>query len=155
MYYYAADFLREKGYSHYEISNYSRPGYECRHNLKYWRCREYIGVGLAAYSYFGGQRYGNTDNPLVYLNHSDNKLEYSETVSTSDAAYEYVMLGLRLSDGFSLTEYKELFGKDFLDGRREIIDFLANEGYLNLSNNRISLTERGYYVSNEILTDLI
>ena len=155
MYYLAADFLKANGYSHYEISNYSRPGYECRHNLKYWRCDEYIGVGLAAYSYFGSRRYGNTNDPRVYLQRDGAKYEYDEVIGLTDAAYEYAMLGLRLAEGFSLSDYRKRFGEDFYQSRSEIIDSFIREGYLLIENDRIFLTERGFYVSNAILTELI
>ena len=67
MYYLAADYLGKAGYSHYEISNYAKTGHECRHNLKYWHCDEYIGVGLSAYSFFDDKRYGNTSDRHAYL----------------------------------------------------------------------------------------
>ncbi len=155
MYYLAADFLRERGYSHYEISNYAKAGLECRHNLKYWHCDEYIGVGLAAHSYFDGKRFGNTTDPYAYLNSKCGIITTEEAVDTDSAAYELVMLGLRLREGISLSEYERLFGRDFLLGREQKIAQFVAAGYISLSNDRISLTERGFYVSNSILTELI
>ena len=155
MYYLAADYLRDKEYSHYEISNYAKEGLECRHNLKYWKCDEYIGVGLAAYSYFGGKRYGNTAEKDEYLSQNGDITIYEEESTLESEAYEFVMLGLRLSEGISLSEYKARFGRDFLDGREEKIKSFFELGYISLSEDRISLTERGFYVSNSILNSLI
>ena len=155
MYYLAADRLKQAGFSHYEISNYASPGRECRHNLKYWHCDEYIGVGLSAYSYFDGKRFGNTDEPTVYLSSNGIKYENEETLDPDSMAYEYVMLRLRLAEGFSLSEYKERFGCDFVLGRKAVISELVKVGYLHLSEDRISLTESGFYVSNAILNELI
>ena len=153
MYYLAAEILKLSGYSHYEISNYAKSGYECRHNLTYWRAEEYIGVGLAAYSYFDGRRFGNTRDMTEYL--SGERLTDDERLTPDDEAYEFAMLALRLSSGFSLSEYRERFGADFLLGREALVDRLASAGYLSVIEDRIFLTERGFYVSNSILRELL
>ena len=155
MYYLAAKVLSSAGYSHYEISNYAKPEYHCRHNLKYWRCEEYIGVGLAAYSYFDGRRFANTDNTQEYLKSGWTKYDCQDVLSVADLAYEYVMLGLRLAEGFSPEEYKSRFSADFLEGRANIIDKFLRAGYITLKNGRIALTESGFYVSNSIINELI
>ena len=155
MYFLSANRLRAAGYSHYEISNYSRVGLECRHNLKYWRNQEYIGFGVAAYSYFEGKRSGNSRNISEYLSDCRTKYLKEETVDSENEAYEYVMLRLRLSEGFLLSDYFARFGKDFLMGREETVKRFVNAGYIKLCDGRISLTESGFYVSNTILTELI
>ena len=154
MYYFAADYLRDRGFVHYEISNYAKPGYECRHNLKYWRCEEYIGAGISAHSYYDSKRYGNSTVVNEYLSDFQTKKE-AETLDCEEKAYEYVMLRLRLKEGFSLVEYKNLFGKDFLATRYSEIQELCKNGYVIIDNDRISLTEKGFYVSNIILSDLL
>ena len=155
MYYYAGEFLHKKGYSHYEISNYAKAGRECRHNLKYWRDEEYIGVGPSAYSYFEGKRFGNTRDLREYIDGNCAKYDSEEIIDKVDEAYEFVMLGLRLAEGFSLDEYKRKFGIDFEAGREEILEKFAKEGYLTKEDGRLSLTERGFYVSNTIINELI
>ncbi len=153
MYYSAAKLLADAGYEHYEISNYAKHGFECLHNLGYWRSCEYIGVGLSAYSYLDGRRFGNTRLPREYL--SGVRIESDEVLGKPDIAYEFAMLGLRLSEGFSLSEYRARFGYDFLVGREEFVKRLADEGYLTLTGDRLALTERGFYVSNSILAELL
>ena len=155
MYNFACEFLALHGYKHYEISNYAKPSMESRHNLKYWRNQKYIGVGISAYSYFNSKRYGNTSKISEYL--SDNSAKYSsgEVIDSESEAYEYVMLGLRLSEGISLSEYKRRFGKDFLFGKEEKINAYINTGYIIKTQDRIALTEKGFYVSNAILTELL
>ena len=153
MYYLAAEKLRAAGYSHYEISNYALDGRQCQHNLKYWRCEEYIGLGLAAYSYFEGKRFGNSDDPAVYL--GSECVDYKVYEDATDDTFEYVMLRLRLAEGISLSDYKSRFGVDFVSSRRELIDSYVKAGYISLSDDRIALTERGFYVSNSILAELI
>jgi oxygen-independent coproporphyrinogen-3 oxidase len=154
MYYSASEHLKANGYNHYEISNYSKPGYESRHNLKYWKNKEYIGVGASAYSYLDGRRYGNTDDMSKYIEGTE-IISYDESIDINTEKYEYVMLALRLREGFSLNEYKNKFAEDFLIGREETVSKLINGGYISLSDGRISLTESGFYISNYILTELL
>ena len=155
MYYYAADLLRRSGYRHYEISNYALNGKECRHNLKYWRCEEYIGVGLSAYSYFDGARFGNTSIPSEYLSGEYTEYTLREDIDKDSRAYETVMLGLRTADGISLSRYERSFGHSFFLGREEKIASLISQGYVKVEDDRFYLTEKGFYVSNSILTELI
>ncbi len=154
MYSLVTDKLRRAGYLHYEISNYARPGRESRHNLRYWRGGRYLGFGISAYSYFDGVRFGNTRDPELYLSGKGIAVD-SEVIDSEREAYEYVMLGLRLGEGISLTDYRARFGRDFLDGRRESIDRLTAMGYAMQNGDRLQLTERGFYVNNAILTELI
>lgn len=154
MYYLTSEILGKNGYNHYEISNYCLKGYECRHNIKYWRCDDYIGVGLSAYSLYNGRRFGNTRDYKGYVDQKD-ALQYDELLNTADEAYEYVMLGLRLKEGISLSDYKKRFGVDFLEGRKDALLEMSNLGLVNLSGDRLSLTERGFYVSNSILIKLL
>lgn len=154
MYYYVADALGKAGYSHYEISNYSQPGYSSRHNLKYWHCGEYIGFGLSAYSYFNGERFGNAASFEEYFQNKETKY-YREKISVSDREYEYAMLALRLKEGISLKKYSNAFGKKFTDGREEILRKYIDTGNIILTDEKLMLTEKGFYISNTILTDLL
>ena len=154
MYYTAASMLRELGYSHYEISNYSKSGYESRHNLNYWRDGEYLGFGVAAYSYYNGMRFGNCSDINEYLR-SDSSVAYSERIDEVARRYEYAMLALRLSEGICLSDYRDKFGIDFLKGREMKISELERLGYLVVDVDRLYLTEKGFYVSNLILSELL
>ena len=156
MYYLAIEELCNLGYSHYEISNYAKPGRECKHNLKYWENKEYVGVGVSAYSYFDGERYGNSSSIREYLSPEREKYVSREKITQSDKAYEYVMLGLRLRQGISQIEYKKLFNSDFVNEQRQTkLQELSMLGYLTMTDDRIALTDKGFYISNKILTDLI
>jgi oxygen-independent coproporphyrinogen-3 oxidase len=155
MYYLATDMMRKSGYLHYEISNYAKEGYSSRHNMKYWHADEYIGVGLAAHSYYSGVRYGNSGDISAYLSGDYAKYDMGEMLDNESLAYEYVMLHLRLAEGFDPSKYRERFGVDFRQGREEILSKMEKSGLLTMENNRISLTERGFYVSNNILTELL
>ena len=155
MYYLAADFLRGVGYRHYEISNSAKEGYECRHNLKYWHDQEYIGLGLAAHSYFGKKRYSNVSSFEEYFSPEMAKYRQETTLTEADEAYEFAMMRLRLAEGFSLSEYEARFSRSFLFGREDFIQKLQSAELLSLENGRINLTEKGFYVSNSILSELL
>lgn len=155
MYYKAAEFMQRAGYNHYEISNYAKDGFECRHNLKYWHADEYVGVGLAAHSYYSNVRYGNPDDIHEYLSGNYARYGREDALDHDSLSYEYVMLHLRLAEGFRLSEYERRFGKDFRSGREDILSKLKACGLLTIENDKIALTERGFYVSNNILTELL
>ena len=157
MYYLAVRKLFNSGYSHYEISNYSKPGYECRHNLKYWHNESYVGVGVSAYSYLNGVRFGNSSEIDEYLSCDREKYILREAnESTENEAFDYVMLGLRLSEGISLSDYKKRFGIEFLtEERNDLIKEYSKLGMVDLIGDRLRLTDKGLYISNRILTDLL
>ncbi len=153
MYYTASERLGRAGYLHYEISNYAKPDKQSRHNLKYWRDEEYIGVGASAYSYYGGKRYGNTSDLDEYLGATT--LVESTEIAPEDMAYEYAMMRLRLREGFHLSDYKERFSKSFTSGKEALIERYLDLGLMSIKGDRISLTDKGFYVSSSILAELL
>lgn len=153
MYYLASEILASSGYSHYEISNYAKESYECKHNLKYWRDEEYIGVGLAAHSYFLGARYSNTTDLEEYIKYSSAP-KISADIKGKDPE-EYAMLRLRLKEGVSLEEYKRIFDRDFLSGKEQSLRWLMENGYMGFDKERVFLTEKGFYVSNSIIAEFM
>ncbi|MBQ2875846.1 MAG: radical SAM family heme chaperone HemW [Clostridia bacterium] len=153
MYELAAKLLCDVGYSHYEISNYARCSFECKHNLKYWRAEEYLGFGVAAHSYFEGARIYNPDSIEAYLSGEEHLV--SELPSREEYAFEYAMLRLRLKEGLSLGEYEELFGAPFRYGREAKLCELSKLGLIKMDKDRLSLTDQGFYVSNSILSELL
>ena len=151
MYYSCASILADAGYEHYEISNYARAGYRSRHNSLYWNFGEYIGFGAAAHSFYMGERFFNTEDVSEYIAGARHTPDNDGT----DRAYEYAMLKLRMKDGFLLSEYESLFGASFTEGKEELLSRLAKEGLLTLNDGRIALTERGFYLSNSILVEIL
>ncbi len=144
--------LESAGYEKYEISNFSKRGYESRHNLGYWQCREYLGFGVAAHSYFGSQRYGNSRDIEAFLRGEDICAE-REKICDEDRRLEYVMLGLRLCRGIRYDEYFREFGRDFLSDYR--IERYVNGGFMTENGKSAAFTERGFLVSNQILSELL
>ena len=153
MYLLADRLLSRAGYSHYEISNYSRAGKESRHNLKYWRCEEYIGVGVSAHSYLDGYRFGRTQSLTEYLRGNREYLN-KEYIDRDGEALEKIMLGLRLREGISLKEYEDLFGCDLTEKYREKLITFEKMGYARIFSGRLSLTAEGFYLSNYIINEL-
>ncbi len=154
MYYLADRLLREAGYLHYEISNYARAGFESRHNLKYWRDMEYIGLGVSAYSYFEGARYGNTRSLGAYLSGGGIR-EDVNILTPFDKRYEYAMMRLRLAEGISLAEYERLFGVSFTEGKEAIISDYVSRGLMRMLDGRLSFTAEGFYISNSLLVNIL
>lgn len=154
MYEAACRLLSEAGYRHYEISNYAKDGRLCRHNLRYWQGGDYLGFGLAAHSLYRGERLANTEDFEAYL---AAPAAYAARIprSPSDEEQEYVMLGLRTALGISPSEYRARFGKDFSSGREESLSLYTRLGYLRSEEDRLFLTEKGFYVSNAILSEIL
>jgi putative oxygen-independent coproporphyrinogen III oxidase len=119
MYRLAQQMLTETGYQHYEISNYAKGGYQCRHNRVYWENRAYYGFGMGAASYVSNQRFTRPRTRVEYaawvqqLKENEGKIDYPET-SASDRLLETLMLGLRLSEGVNLSQLRDRFGEQVL-----------------------------------------
>ena len=153
MYMSLCSVLRELGYERYEISNFSKIGRESRHNLKYWQGEEYLGFGLAAHSYFGGERFGNSRDMGAFLLGENIECE-RVVLDDRDRLNEYIMLSMRLSTGIELSEFAVRAGRGFY----ECFPFaaeLVKKGYLKENGGRISFTDNGALVSNAILADMM
>ncbi|MCX5995965.1 MAG: radical SAM family heme chaperone HemW [Chloroflexi bacterium] len=150
----AQDTLAAHGYHHYEISNWARDGYKCKHNLVYWHNLPYLGAGVAAHSYIDGHRLANTTNLDSYLNAFSRNLppawELDEEIGPELQLSETVILGLRLSEGVCLEGIRSRFGIDLLKHYSQQVDETAALGLLEYSGQRIRLTRRGRLLGNEV-----
>ena len=154
MYAMTKEMLREHGYARYEISNYAREGFACRHNLKYWSGADYIGFGLGASSKMGNVRYKNEHRYAQYIREIEmgqcvQRVE--ETLDTEDEMSEFFVLGLRRINGVSRREFSERFSRDAMDVFGGPIRISAEEELLDVSGDRIYFTERGLDLSNYVL----
>ena len=158
MYWYVKNTLELNGYNHYEISNFAKKGKESKHNLNCWEQKEYIGLGLAAYSYLNGVRYGNTSDIEKYINVQDffnrSELEESgirivdEVQSLEDKRKEYMLLGLRKIDGVSIQKFKEKFVENPIFLFRKELEKLVNEKLITIDGDCIRLTNKGLDLAN-------
>ncbi len=148
------EILQEKGYVHYEISNYSKPGYQCRHNLTYWKNEEYLALGIAAHGYLNGIRYENVDKAKDYESMLKQKIYpvfTRERVSDDDWVKETMFLGLRLREGISLKEFKKKHNQSCLHLFEKEIQELIQQKLVWRDGERIKLTEKGFDLANQVL----
>lgn len=145
MYYETKAFLAARGYERYEISNYAKPGYECRHNLSYWERADYLGIGLGAASLLGNVRKNNQTELREYL--KGNFQGTREVLSDISAMEEYFFLGLRKMKGVDWTPYRAQYERT--------VEKLVKEGTLQREGDNIRLTELGIDVSNYVLAEFL
>ena len=153
MYFDGIDYLASRGLEQYEISNFARRGYESRHNLKYWDCDEFLGFGAAAYSDFGGERFGNSSDVCAYIEGDVCELE-RERPSATERANEYVMLRMRLSKGVSRKAFEARYGVDFAPFAAALEKYVPM-GLVKKTADGYAFTPEGTYVSNAILSDVL
>ena len=151
-------------YHQYEISNYSKPGFECKHNIKYWKRNDYLGFGVSAAGLIGGNfRYKNIADINTYINHKfsdsfESEKEFHEEhtyLEKDEIVSEYLFLGLRMNEGISLLDFKEKFGFDIFSKYKDAIEKHLNEGLLIVNKEKIALTEKGRDLSNYVFVDFV
>lgn len=148
--------LAAMGYEQYELSNFSKPGFKCRHNLHYWKLGHYIGLGPAASGYLRHTRYTNVANLKEYISsiyEGKKPVAYSEDLSPLDRDNELMMLGIRLNEGINLNE-KLPSGILFKDRYGDAVECNVERGLLKICGNQIVLTERGRDLSNQVEVEL-
>lgn len=150
MYLAMSERLRRDGYEHYEISNFARPGFEGKHNLKYWSCEEYLGLGPSAHSFINGKRF-----------YYPRDIEYfksgGEPIPDGDGGdeEEYIMLRLRLKDGIVFEDFEKRFGKAFPQEIIKRTEKFIENSLMKCDEKSTALTEKGFLLSNSIIAELI
>ncbi|MCQ2552840.1 MAG: radical SAM family heme chaperone HemW [Clostridia bacterium] len=145
MYQDALDMLKAAGYHHYEISNAALPGYECKHNLKYWNMQPYLGFGLGAHSFIEGYRLERTVDELLGTPQTEEELKG-----------DFIFTKLRLIDGFKLKDYKEMFNSSFLQEYKDVLAGLFEEDLLEqTSDGVLKLTRKGLDNTNPVMERLL
>ncbi len=161
MYASAVRYLEEKGYRHYEISNFAKPGYECAHNLRYWNCEEYLGLGAGAHSYYGGRRFSFKRDIGAYIDALENVdagvgiIDEDYEIAPMERIGEYVMLRLRLTDGIDAAEFEQRFGLPLERLYGKYLNVYTENGFMQKRGNAYSFTLKGMYVSNYILSTML
>jgi oxygen-independent coproporphyrinogen-3 oxidase len=147
MYELACSALAEAGYEHYEVSNWARPGHRCLHNLGYWDGRPYLGLGAGAHSYRDGKRWWNVRPPQQYIGSvakGGKPVGGEERLSEDERRLERLLLGLRVSDGVPA---------EWIEESRT--DPVVAEGLARRIGDRVALTDRGLYLANEVVLELV
>ncbi len=151
------EVLRAHGFFRYEISNHAKTGFECIHNIGYWRGVPYLGLGLGASSFDGDTRFSNTRSFEEYLECRGDarKKEDDWSLSVRDRYSEYVILGLRLTEGISASGFYDEFGRDIFEVFGESLTAHINKGTIRASGDRLFIPEKYLFVSNRILADFL
>jgi len=155
-YYKARKYLEKNGYMQYEISNFSKVGYESQHNLKYWNRKEYLGIGTSAHSFIDNKRYSNVSNVTKYIKKiisNESPINFEEYVGNEEAIWEFLFLGLRKTKGISIKELEKKFNISFsiYDDK---VGNLVESKLLEIENNRLRLTKKGIDLSNHVFVKL-
>ena len=158
MYLWTVDRLAGAGYEQYEISNFSRPGFASRHNLRYWQLRPYLGFGPGAHSDFGGRRYSWVRDLEGYISgvlEGGKLLDSQDLIPEAERGSEYLMLGLRTAHGIEEWEYRGRYFMDFSPVEARLEEFRAQGWAERTAEGRWRLTPRGFLVSNQLIGDLL
>lgn len=149
LYLHACEELEKVGYYQYEISNFSKKGFESKHNLTYWGCKEYLGIGPSAHSFLNGKRfyYPRSFQDFYNNNITDDGFGGDEE--------EYIMLNLRLNKGIVFKDFEKRFSKSLSSNIINKAKLYEKNGFINFSENGFNLTRKGFLVSNYIIADLI
>ena len=158
MYEFTNDFLCDKNYNHYEISNFAKQGKECQHNTVYWENREYIGIGAGAFSYVNGERYCNIKSVKEYVSSVTSKKKlicFSEKLPQKERASEILIMALRMTSGISRKEFIQRSGFDLNELFEKQLNNLTQAGLINYDDERIKLTKRGLSVADSIMMEFM
>jgi oxygen-independent coproporphyrinogen-3 oxidase len=169
-YEWARERLARAGYEHYEISNWARSGYRCRHNLTYWECGDYLGLGAGAHSYLDGVRFANVDAPGEYVSLIEESSDEAakggdrtpmrqvvsrESLTPDLAMADALVLGLRLVEGVGLADFRERYGTDAMDAFGKRLSEPLTHGLVETAGGRLRLTDRGRLLGNEVFARLL
>lgn len=158
MYLTTKKILSTYGYHQYEISNFAQSGKECFHNKVYWKCNEYLGLGVSASSFINEKRSKNIDNIEEYIERikkHGNIIEEIHVNNTKDDMEEFVFMGLRMVEGIQINEFKERFGEDIYKVFGEVIEKNIEKELLISDSGKLYLSPRGIEVSNYVMSDFI
>lgn len=154
MYMLCSERLEKAGYNKYEISNFAHKGYESRHNIRYWMSEEYLGFGVSAHSYFADRRFSNSRDIGAYIRGRD-ITEENRYIASSEKMTEYVMLRMRMTRGVEHGDFKRRFGEDFEEMYQKKLGRYLKQGFVISDGDRTYFSDRGFFVSNYILSDIL
>ena len=153
MYWYVKNTLENNGYMHYEISNFSKKGFESKHNMNCWNQEEYLGFGVAAHSYNNKIRYSNTNSIEEYIKGSNKIIHEEQTLE--DIQKEYMLLGLRKIEGINIQKFKNKFAQNPIFIFKEQLNKLVDEELIIVDGNEIKLTNKGLDLANIVWEEFV
>ena len=147
MYHLIVEKLEEMGMNQYEVSNFAKVGKESVHNKKYWNCKEYLGLGISAHSYLNDERFSNTVNLTKYIKELQNgniPVDFREKLDMPTKKFEYIIMNMRLKEGFLISDYNRLFESDFLEENKKAVKIGLENNVVEINDDRIYFTKRGF-----------
>lgn len=147
MYHLIVEKLEEMGMNQYEVSNFAKVGKESVHNKKYWNCKEYLGLGISAHSYLNDERFSNTVNLAKYIKELQSgnvPIEFREKLDISTKKFEYIIMNMRLKDGFLISDYNCIFKSDFLEENKKAVESGLENKVVEIKDDRIYFTKKGF-----------
>ena len=147
MYHLIVKKLEEIGLNQYEVSNFAKVGKESVHNKKYWNCKEYLGLGISAHSYLNDERFSNTVNLSKYIKELYNgniPVDFREKLDMPTKKFEYIIMNMRLKEGFLISDYNSLFESDFLEENKKAVKIGLENNVVEIKDDRIYFTKRGF-----------
>ena len=150
--------LKKAGFVRYEVSNFAIPTYESRHNFKYWKDVDYLGLGVSAHSFLEGYRFNNTprlDEYIEMVNNNQLPVVQKDFIREHERRTEYIMLSLRLATGLNLEKFRKRFKEDLLKTRANQIQALIKGGYVFIEEGFLKIAPQHFYVSNRIILELL
>lgn len=152
------NYLETKGYKQYEISNYSKDGYECKHNILYWQCNHYIGLGPGASGYINNYRYNNVESLEEYhqkILENKKPIDSIDKLSIEDKIQEKIFMGLRMNKGIKFEDFKKEFNLDFKQKYSKQIKKLTEQDLIKETIKGIYLTQKGREISNTVFIEFM
>ena len=147
MYHLIVEKLEEIGLNQYEVSNFAKVGKESVHNKKYWNCQEYLGLGISAHSYLNDERFSNTVNLTKYIKELQNgniPVDFREKLDMPTKKFEYIIMNMRLKEGFLISDYNSIFKSDFLYENKKAVKIGLENKVVEIKDDRIYFTKRGF-----------
>lgn len=147
MYHLIVEKLEEMGMNQYEVSNFAKVGKESVHNKKYWNCKEYLGLGISAHYCLNDERFSNTVNLSKYIKelHNGNiPVDFREKLDMPTKKFEYIIMNMRLKEGFLISDYNRLFESDFLEENKKAVKIGLENNVVEIKDDRIYFTKRGF-----------
>lgn len=158
MYHYAIEYLKENGFNQYELSNFAKPGYECRHNLTYWKRIDYLGLGAGAHSLLKNTRFSNEYSIEEYIkciNHGKKPVNEQYTVDLQERMSEYMFLGLRMTQGVSNSEFRDMFKQDMFEKYSGSFEELLEKRLIEIEGDNVRLTGLGLDLANQVFVKFV
>ena len=158
MYNYTINYLKDNGYNQYEISNYSKCGFECKHNILYWKCKHYIGLGPGASGYINNYRYNNLESLDDYhkkLLNNEKPIDFIDKLNTEDKIQEKIFMGLRMNEGIKFNDFKDEFNLDFKERFKNVLKKLKENKLIIEDEFGIKFTQEGREISNSIFIEFM